>query len=64
MSRLLCQVAKVMELQISLFNEYSGLIFFRIYWLDILSVQGTLRSLLWYNNLKVPILWPSAFFMV
>ena len=69
MGRLLYQVTKVMELHITfqrmeLFNEYSGLISFRIYWLDILSVQGTLRSPPWYHNLKVPILWPSAFFMV
>ena len=45
-------------------NEYSGLITFRIDWLDILSVQGTLRSLIQHHSLKVPILSNSAFFMV
>ena len=45
-------------------NEYSGLISFRIDWFDLLSVQGTLKSLLQHNNLKASILWCSAFFMV
>ena len=45
-------------------NEYSGLIFFRIDWFDLLAVQGTLKSLLQHHNLKVSILWHSAFFMV
>ena len=45
-------------------NEYSGLIFFRIDWLDLLAVQRTLKSLLWHHTLKVSILWCSAFFMV
>ena len=45
------------------FNEYSGLVSFRIYWFD-LAVQGTLRSLLQHHNLKASILWCSAFFMV
>ena len=45
-------------------NEYSGLTSFRIYWFDLLSVQGTLKSLLQNYNLKASILWPSAFFMV
>ena len=44
--------------------EYSGLIFFRIYWLDLLAVQGTLKSLLPHHSLKASILWCSAFFMV
>jgi len=46
------------------YNEYSGLIFFRMDWLDLLAVQGTLRSLLQYCNSKTSILCGSAFFMV
>ena len=49
---------------ISPFNEYSGLISFKIDWFDLLSVQGTLKSLLQHHNLKISILWRSAFFMV
>ena len=45
-------------------NEYSGLISFRIDWLDLLAVQGTLKSLLQHHNSKASILWHSAFFMV
>ena len=45
-------------------NEYSGLIFFRMDWLDILAVQGTLKSLLQYHNSKASFLWHSAFFIV
>ena len=45
-------------------SEYSGLIPFRIDWLDILAVQGTLKSLLQHQSLKVSILWRSAFFTV
>uniref|UniRef100_A0AC11DRQ6 Uncharacterized protein n=1 Tax=Ovis aries TaxID=9940 RepID=A0AC11DRQ6_SHEEP len=45
-------------------NEYSGLISFRIDRLDLLAVQGTLKSLLQHHNLKASILWHSAFFMV
>ena len=45
-------------------KEYSGLISFRIDWLDPLSVQGTLKSLLQHHSSKVSILWHSAFFMV
>ena len=45
-------------------NEYSGLISFRIDWLDLLAVQGTLKSLLQHHSLKASILWCSAFFMV
>ena len=44
--------------------EYSELIFFRIDWLDIFAVQGTLRSLLQHYSSKASILWRSAFFMV
>ena len=45
-------------------NEYSGLISFRIEWIDCVSVQGTLKSLLQHCNLKASVLWRSAFFMV
>jgi len=44
-------------------NEYSGLIFFRMDWLDLLAVQGTLKSLLWHHNSKASILQHSAFFL-
>ena len=45
-------------------NEYSGLISFRMDWLDLLAVQGTFKSLLQHHNSKASILWCSAFFMV
>ena len=45
-------------------NEYSGLIPFKIDWLDLLAVQGTLKSLLQHHSSKASILWHSAFFMV
>ena len=45
-------------------NEYSGLISFRIDWLDLLVVQGTLKSLLQHHSSKASILWCSAFFIV
>ena len=45
-------------------NEYSGLISFRMDWLDLLSVQGTLKSLLQHHSSKASILWHSAFFIV
>ena len=45
-------------------NEYAGLVSFRIDWLDLLAVQGTLKSLLQYCSLKTSVLWHSAFFMV
>ena len=44
-------------------NEYSGLISFRMDWLDLLAVQGTLKSLLQYHSSKASILWCSAFIM-
>ena len=49
---------------ISLTNEYSGLISFRIDWLDLLVVQRTLKSLLKHHSSKASVLWHSAFFMV
>ena len=45
-------------------NEYSGLISFRIDWLDLLVVQGTLKSLLQHHSSKASILQRSAFFIV
>ena len=45
-------------------NKYSGLISFRMDWLDLLAVQGTLKSLLQYHSSKASILWHSAFFIV
>ena len=49
---------------ISSSNEYSGLISFRIDWLDLLPVQGTLKSLLQHHSSKASILGCSAFFIV
>ena len=45
-------------------NEYSGLISFRMNWLHLLAVQGTLKSLLQHHSSKALILWRSAFFIV
>ena len=45
-------------------NEHPGLISFRMDWLDVLAVQGTLRSLLQHHSSKASILWRSAFFTV
>ena len=45
-------------------NEYPQLISFRIDWFDLLTVQGTLKSLLQHHSSKASILWHSAFFMV
>ena len=55
------QVTKVLEFQL---NEYSGLISFRMDWLDLLAVQGTLKGLLEHHSSKASIPWYSAFFMV
>ena len=52
------------SLTISPSKGYSGLISFRINWLDLLVVQGTLRTLLQYHNSKASILWCSSFFTV
>ena len=49
---------------ISTSNEYSGLISFRIDWLDLLAVQEILKSLLQHHSSKASVLWHSAFFMV
>ena len=45
-------------------KEYRGLISFRMDWLDLLAVQGTLKSLLQHHSSKASILWHSAFFTV
>ena len=49
---------------ISPFSEYSGLISFRIDWLDLLAVQGMVKRLLQHHSSKASILWHSAFFIV
>ena len=60
------QVAKILSFSFSISpsNEYSGLISFRMDWLDLLAVQGTRKSLLQHYSLKASILWCSAFFTV
>ena len=60
------QVAKVLEFQLSISpsNEYSGLISFRMSWLDLLTAQGTLKSLFQHHSSKASILRRSAFFIV
>ena len=52
------------SLNINPYNEYSGLISFRMDWLDLLAVQGTLKSLLQHNSSKASILQRSAFIIV
>ena len=54
----------VSAFSISPSNEYSGLISFRMDWLDLFAVQGTLKSLLQHHSSKASILWSSAFFIV
>ena len=49
---------------ISLSKEHPGLISFRMDWLDLLAVQGTLKSLFQHHSSKASILWRSAFFIV
>ena len=60
------QVAKVLELKLQhqSTNEHPGLISFRMDWLDLLAVQGTLKSLLQHHSSKASILQRSAFFTV
>ena len=60
------QLAKVLELQLQhqTFNEYSGLISFRIYWFHLLAVQRMLKSLLQHHSSKLSFLQHSTFFMV
>ena len=60
------QVAKYWSFSFSISpsNEYSGLISFRMDWLDLLAVQGTLKSLIQYHSSKVSVLCRSDFFIV
>ena len=59
------QVAKVLEFQLQHQSfQYSGLIFFRMDWLALLAVQGTLKNLLQHHSSKAPIFQCSAFFLV
>ena len=60
------QVAKVLEFQLQhqSFQQHPGLISFRMDWLDLLAVQGTLKSLLQHHSSKASILQCSAFFIV
>ena len=59
-------MTKVLEISFSISPsyEYSGLISLKIDWFDLLTVQGTLRSLLQHHGSKASILWRSVFFMV
>ena len=59
-----CQQYWSFSFSISPSNEYSGLISLRMDWLDLLAVQGTLKSLLQHHSSKVSILRPSVFFIV
>ena len=65
MNKFFASGAKVLEFSFSInpSNEHSGLISFRMDWLDLLAVQGTLKSLLQYQ-FKSIILWCSTFFIV
>ena len=49
---------------ISPYNDYSGLVSFRVDWFDLLTIQGTLKSLLQHRSSKSSVLWCSASFMV
>ena len=52
------------SLSISPSNEHPGLVFFRMDWLDLLAIQGTLKGLLQHHSSKASILWHSDFFTV
>ena len=60
------EVAKVLDFSFSISpsNEHPGLISFRMHWLDLLAVQGTLKSLLQHHSSEASIFWCSAFFTV
>ena len=66
MSQFFAKVAKVLEFNFSISpsNEYSGWISFRMDWLDLLAVQGILKSLLQHHSSKTLVLWCSAFFTI
>ena len=65
-SQFFASLARVLEFSFSISssNEYSGLISFRMDWLDLLAVQGTLKNLLQQHNSKASVLQCSAFFIV
>ena len=62
--RIRCPKDWSFSFSISPSNEHPGLICFRMDWLDLLAVQGTLKSLLQHHSSKASILWHSAFFIV
>ena len=62
--RIRCPKYWSFSFNISPFHEYSGLVSFRMDWLDLLAVQGTLKSLLQHHSSKTSILQHSAFFIV
>ena len=62
--RIRCPKYWSFSFSISPSNEHPGLISFRMDWLDLLAVQGTLKSLLQHHSSKASILWHSAFFIV
>ena len=64
MSQLFAWGGQSFSFSISPSNEHPGLISFRMNWLDLLAVQGTLKSLIQNHSSKASILWHSAFFMV
>ena len=64
MGQLFTSGGQSFSLSISPSNEYPGLISFRMDCLDLLAVQGTLKSLLQHHSSKVSLLWHSAFFIV
>ena len=64
MSQLFTSGGQSFSFKVSPFNEYSGLISFRIYRFDFLAVQGALKSLLQHHSSKASILWCSTFFIV
>ena len=64
MSQFFASGGQSFSFSISPSNEYSGLISFRMDWLDLLAVQGTLKSFLQHHSSKASILWHSAFFIV
>ena len=63
-SALRIRLPKYWSFSINTWDEYSGLISFRMDWFDLPAVQGTLKSLLQHHSLKASAFWHSAFFMV
>ena len=64
MSQFFATGGQSFSISISPSNDYSGLISFRMDWLDLLAGQRTLKSLLQHHSLESSILWSSAFFIV